>query len=151
MVINYIQKGNTNKRLHTALVEVSGIHRKLSRQEFQKFDMSPGQPKVLEFLLNQENCPQNELAERCSVEPATMTVLLRNMAKKGLIQKKAMLVSCGKRAFGISLTDLGRERALQTLEIIDRLETISYKGFSEEDKNKLVMLLQKITENLSEI
>jgi DNA-binding MarR family transcriptional regulator len=137
-------------RLHTALIEASGMHSKRSRQEFQKMDLSYGQPKVLEYLLSNENCPQNEIAEQCMVEPATMTVLLRNMVNRGLITKKAIRVSCGKRAYGVSLTDLGREKALQSLEIIHELEETSYKGFSEEEKDNIITLLQRLTCNLSE-
>ncbi|HEX2946809.1 MAG TPA: MarR family transcriptional regulator [Clostridia bacterium] len=137
-------------RLHTALIEASGMHSRRSRQDFQKLDLSYGQPKVLEYLLKNENCPQNEIAERCMVEPATMTVLLRNMVNKGLILKKSIRVSCGKHAYGISLTELGREKALDSIEIILELEEASFKGFSEDDKDKLVELLEKVTKNLSE-
>ncbi len=137
-------------KLHAALAEASGMHSRRSRQEFQKLDLSYGQPKVLEYLLDNENCPQNKIAEQCAVEPATMTVLLRNMVNKGLIIKKAIRVSSGKHAYGISLTELGREKALRSIEIILELEETSYKGFSEDDKDKLIELLERVTENLSE-
>lgn len=138
------------KRLHTTLIEASGMHSKRSRQEFQKLDLSYGQPKVLEYLLSKEDCCQKELAEQCLVEPATMTVLLRNMVSNDLIRKKAIHVSGGKHAFGISLTDSGREKALKAVESINKLEEICFRDFSEDDKDKLITLLERVTSNLSE-
>ncbi len=137
------------KQLHNALLETMGIHSKQARQDFMKIDLSAGQPKVLTYLLEHEGCQQSELAINCSVEPATMTVLLRNMSKSGLIQKKAKHVSCGKRAYSIYFTDLGREKANKAQEFINDLEEKSYKGFTEEEKDTLILLLQRIVDNLS--
>ena len=138
-----------SNRLHSALITTSLIHKKRARQEFQKLDLSEGHPKVLAYLYRHEGCLQKDLAGKCGVEPATMTVLLQNMVSKGLILKDAVHVSGGKRAFGIYLTDLGREKAIKSFEIIDELEKISYKGFTEEEKNTLVELLQRISDNLN--
>lgn len=137
------------KILH-ALIDSSGAHYKRSRQEFQKMDLSPGQPKVLSYLYDHEGCSQKELAERCGVEPATMTILLRNIALKGLIKKKAANLPCGKRAFIISLTEFGREQAERANAIIDALEIVSMKGFTEGEKAALLGMLKRVTDNLTE-
>ncbi len=139
------------KRLHHALIEASGAHFKRSRQELQVLNLSPGQPKVLAFLSENEGCSQKELAEQCRVEPATMTILLRNMVHKELIKKKATNLPCGKRAYIISLTDLGREKAEKTAEIMEALELVCFKGFSEEEKATLIGLLQRVTDNLNQL
>ncbi len=136
------------KRLHHYLIEASGAHYKRSRQELQALDLSPGQPKVLAFLNENEGCSQKELAEQCRVEPATMTILLRNMSHKGLIKKTAANLACGKRAFIITLTELGREKAEHTAGIMDALEQVCYTGFSEQEKETLCQLLQRVTDNL---
>jgi DNA-binding MarR family transcriptional regulator len=138
-----------DSRLHIALINTSLTHKKRARQEFQKADLSEGQPKVLEYLYNHEGCLQKELATECYVEPATMTVLLQNMVNKGLIEKKVAYVSGGKRAFGIYLTELGRQKAIKSYEIVNDLEKISYKGFTEDEKSTLLKLLQRISDNLN--
>lgn len=135
-------------RLHMALINTSQTHKKRARQEFQNLDLSEGQPKVLEYLYDNEGCLQKELAAECNVEPATMTVLLKNMLGKGLIKKNTIYVSGGKRAFGIYLTELGLEKAAKLFDIIEELERISYKDFTEEEKDTLIELLYRISDNL---
>lgn len=136
------------KRLHTALIEVSAAHEKSSWAEFRKLDLSPGQPKVLSKLRSQEGYLQKELAEFCHVEPATMAVLLANMKKRGLIRKETTHVSGGKRAYQIYLTEVGRQLAEKVDEIVQEVEERSYQGFAEEEKEQLVVLLERVAENL---
>ncbi len=136
-------------RLHVALIGTTSLQRKTSRQEFQDLDLSDGQPKILAYLISDEGCLQKDLAKRCHVEPATMTALLRKMEQKGLISKNIVYVSGGKRAFGISLTDTGREKAYQSLKVVDKIEEISYRGFTEEEKDTLIALLLRVSNNLS--
>jgi MarR family transcriptional regulator, organic hydroperoxide resistance regulator len=135
--------------LYMALICAFVAHKMRSRQQFQTLDLSEGQPKVLSDLYAHEGCLQKDLAEVCRVKPATMTVLLQNMVIKGLIQKKAVHVSGGKRAYGIYLTDLGREKAIKSIEIVNATDEASCKGFTEDEKNTLIELLQRVADNLS--
>ena len=80
-------------------------------QEFQKLNITTGQPKVLSILSQKEGYLQKDLAERCHVEPATMTSILKKMEEKELIYKKSESVSGGKRAYAIYLTEQGRALA----------------------------------------
>lgn len=112
-------------------------------------NLSEGQPKVLSQLLDNDGAVQKELARVCQVEPATMTSLLRRMEADGLIRKETVYISGGKRAFGIFLTESGRDCAVKVNEIVDALEEISFKDFSASEKNKLYEMLMRITENLS--
>ena len=57
-------------------------------------------------------------------------------------------MSCGKHAYSIYLTDFGREKARKAKEIIDNIEEKCYTGFNEEEKDTLVNMLQRITDNL---
>lgn len=139
---------NINKRLHVALISSYLAHKKCSFQEFQKLDLTTGQPKVLTILYQKEGYLQKDLAMRAHVEPATMTSLLRNMEKKGLIYKEATYVSGGKRANAIYLTEKGREMAIKVNKIVDDMEELSYQGFSDIEKQLLITLLDRIQSNL---
>lgn len=138
------------KRLHIALINASAIHKKRGRQEFQKLNLSEGLPKVLSCLMENDGIVQKDLAEKCNVEPATMTTLLRKLLSDGLIRKETTYISGGKRAFTISLTALGRSTAKKVNQIVDSLEFLCYQGFSEDEKLLLVDLLDRITKNLSQ-
>lgn len=137
--------------LHSALIHASVTHRKACRHEFQNMNLSDGQPKVLAILLVREGCLQKDLAQYCRVEPATMTSLLKKMTAGGLIIKESVHVSGGKRAYGIYLTDLGREKAAQVKSIIARYEDICFEGFSEEERNATIDYLERITKNLQAV
>lgn len=135
-------------RLHKSLIVASSAHRKVSRTEFQKMNLTEGQPKVLEVLSEHEGYLQKELAEKCHVEPATMTIILSNMEKMGLIRRETAHVSGGKRAFAVYLTDLGKEMALNVSLVVDELEEKSLVGFSEDEKKQFIDYLHRMSENL---
>ena len=137
-----------SERLHKSLIVASARHRKTSRIEFQKMNLTEGQPKVLEALSEREGYLQKELAERCHVEPATMTIILGNMEKTGLIRRETAHVSGGKRAFAVYLTDLGRQMAVEVSKVVDVLEQRSLVGFTEDEKKQFIDYLHRMSDNL---
>lgn len=137
-----------HNRLHLALIGSYSAHKKSSFHKFQKLDLSTGQPKVLSILYQKEGYLQKDLAKRCHVEPATMTSILSNMEKKGLIYKEVVYVSGGKRANAIYMTPNGRDMSLKINKIIDDIEEISFRGFNEKEKQLLMDLLLRIESNL---
>lgn len=139
---------SANNKLHIALIGASSAHKKRSMHEFQKLDLSTGQPKVLSVLHKKEGYLQKELAARCHVEPATMTSILNNMSDKDLIYRKQVSVSGGKRAYSIFLTEKGHKMALKVNEIVDQVEDISYHGFSEEEQELFISFLKRVETNL---
>ena len=73
---------------------------------------------------------------------------LSNMEKRGMIRKEVDHVSGGKRAFRIYLTEEGRKLAEQVDMVVTEIEQKSFEGFSEEEKDSLIMLLDRMTKNL---
>lgn len=78
-----------------------------------------------------------------------MVVLLANMEKRGMIRKEVDHVSGGKRAFRIYLTEEGRRLADQVDRVVAEMEEKGFAGFSEEEKDQLISLLERLTDNLS--
>lgn len=142
-----VSKNDIN-RLHTALIGGYSAHKKYSFHKFQKLNLSTGQPKVLSILFQKEGCLQKDLARRCHVEPATMTSILSNMEKKGLIYKEAVYVSGGKRANAIYMTQNGRDMAIKINTIIDEVEEICFQNFDDKEKKLIVDLLLRVQLNL---
>lgn len=137
------------KKLHKALIFSSAAHRKVCQSEFQKLNLSEGQPKVLEALSEKEGYLQKDLAARCHVEPATMTIILTNMEKRGYIRRETAHVSGGKRAFAVYLTDAGREAAALVENIVCDVEQVGLEGFSEEEKTQFMDYLKRFGNNLT--
>lgn len=138
------------ERLIVSLLSASAAHQKSCWGAFRELDLSPGQPKVLSSLRVQEGYLQKELAALCHVEPATMVVLLSNMEKRGMIRKEVDHVSGGKRAFRIFLTEEGKRLAEKVDRVVDEAEGKGFSNFSEEERDQLIVLLERLTENLSE-
>ncbi len=137
-----------NTRLHTTLIGCAAAHKKCSMHEFQKLNLTTGQPKVLAILSQKEGYLQKDLAARCHVEPATMTSILSNMSGNGLVYKKQESVSGGKRAYSIYLTDKGHEMAHKVNQIVDDMEVISFQNFDDSEKQLLIQLLNRVQTNL---
>ena len=135
-------------RFHRLLICASAAHKKYCRQRFQELDLTEGQPKVLAVLSVMENCLQKELAEACRVEPATMTSLITKMEERGLIVREREMVSGGKRAYRISLTEEGRRVAAEVKEIIHAAEQQCFDGFTQEEKEGFLKLFARVAENL---
>lgn len=49
--------------------------------------LSPGQPKVLEYLLACGQANQKAIAEYCEIEPATVGAILQRMEAVGLVRR----------------------------------------------------------------
>lgn len=137
-----------NEPLHMILANASLMHRKTCRQKFQEMNLSDGQPKVLASLLENEGIVQKELANICFVEPATMTSLLQKMQQDGFIEKRQKAVSGGKRANCVFLTDKGREYAKASIQIMDDAEVQAFNGFTSEEKELFLSLIERLTNNL---
>ena len=137
--------------LHVMLIRASASHKKRSRQNFQKLNLTEGQPKVLSILRGMEGCQQKELATACRVEPATMTSLLKNMEQSGLIVKETSQTSGGKRANKIYLTDYGRGVACEVMNIVEELELIAFQNMTAEERETFLQLFAKVTENLEDM
>ena len=134
--------------LHVLLITASALHRDRSRKQFQKLNLSDGQPKVLSVLLAMEGCLQKDLAEACHVKAATMTSLLKNMERNELIIKKKEFVSGGKRAYRIFFTEKGRKLAKKVNCIVGKIEEESFLGFSNKEREQFLELFSRVAKNL---
>lgn len=136
------------KKFHKLLIGTSNSHYKMCTNQFGALGLSPGQPKILETLIHLEGCMQKELAKACEVEPATITSILPGMEKNGLIKRETTVYEVGKRALCVSLTDKGKAIVGEVARIFNEVEDLSFKGFTEEEKETFLSMLERIHENI---
>ena len=136
------------EKFYLALLGLAATHKKYSMQRFNQLDLTTGQPKVLAILLEKEGYLQKELAKRCHIEPATLTTILKNMENKDLIQKRPVVVSGGKKAYSIYMTEHGRKVAEDMIHIVEETEQICFQGFTEEEKKCMIAWMTKIQTNI---
>lgn len=106
--------------------------------------------RYLIFYTIREGIVQKDLAKICGVKASTLTTILARMEKQGYIRKEKVLVSGGKRAFSIYLTEEGKKKAQQVIDLVEELEEKSFAGFSQEEIDTLFVLLEKVQNNLKD-
>lgn len=118
------------------------------RPRMAEIGLSIGQPKVLDFLLRHEGCMQKELAALCDIEPATISRILDKMEAAGLISRT--VAADNKRAVIIHLTDLGRKKQSEMMEIRREVEVDELRGFSPEEQEQFYRFLERLYDNLTQ-
>ena len=131
-----------------ALLGASSAHAEASRRIFNDLGLTEAQPKILYILNAYEGSVQKDFAKLCGIKPSTLTVQLTRMEQEGLVRKEACQVSGGKKAYRLYLTEQGKALASSLEERIDKLEEQSFAGFSAEERQTLMQLLEKVEDNL---
>ena len=109
-------------------------------------ELTPGQPKILDYLQNHNGCVQKEIAKGCPIEPASITVILKGMESKGYIERK--MLNGDRRSLYVFLTEKGKKYIEYLNEKFDKVENTALKNFSEDEKQQLNDLLMRVYENM---
>lgn len=110
--------------------------------------LTPGQPKVLDYLKNHDGSCQKDIATGCHIEPASLTTILNGMENKDYIERR--ICSSNRKFLNIYLTDLGKTYVKRLETEFQKIETAALKSFSKEEQNVLIDLLEKLLDNLVE-
>lgn len=134
------------RELNLLLIKVGATHRRRSAYEFMKRNLTAGQPRMLNYIFQNNGCIQRKIATDCNLEPASVTSVLNIMEKTGLITRTA--VKGDKRALEVWLTDKGIEKKKIVDEIFISMEDECFKGFSKNEKEVAKDFLTRIHENM---
>lgn len=114
-----------------------------------RYDVTPAQTHVLLYLQRHGGqVPQRELADYLRVKPSTVGGVLDRMEEKGLV-RRSVNGADGRRRI-LTLTEKGAEQqALFQQSFLDVEEAIA-RGFSREEREVLLSLLNRVIQNLKE-
>lgn len=129
---------------------ISHIH--TSSQEFTKqrladkgnFASSHGY--ILYLLSTKESLTMGELSKIINRDKSTTTVLVKKLKDEGLVKEE--INKEDSRSKKISLTAEGKKMNKLTSAISRDLLEVCYKDFSESEKETLLQLLQKMSDNV---
>lgn len=128
---------------HMLMKAYAAMHRTVMEKAYA-LGLTPGQPKVLEFLLENENADQRTIAEGCEIEPATAGSILSRMEQAGLIERRR---GTDRRALLTALTAKGREIAERIRDIFRAAEK---KALPDDDeRERLCRTLEKVYGDLT--
>ena len=114
-----------------------------------RYDVTPAQTHVLLYLQQHGGrVPQHELAEFLRVKPSAVNGVLDRMEEKGLVRRSVNGEDARRRL--ITLTEKGAEQqALFEQSFLDTEEAM-VRGFSQEEREALLSLLNRVIQNLKE-
>jgi len=135
------------KSLHYLLLITHTSFYKKILSEVAEIGLSPGQPKILEFLKTNNGCEQKKISQSCELEPATVTGILGRMENTGLIERKQL--NGNRRSLYVFLTEKGKKKSNEIDEIFKKLEKKAFVNISEEKQKDLLEMLFKLYTNLS--
>lgn len=135
--------------LHYLLMSDHLMVQKALAASMKDSGLTPGQPKVLDYLLHHDGAIQKEIAIFCHIEPASLTTILNGMEAKGYIERKN--IGNNRRSFHVYLTETGKNYADWLNLEFARIESEALKGFQEAETQQLLDLLSRIYQNMTDI
>lgn len=138
-----------NRDLHYLLLTSQHYCNKAIVKRTNAEKLMPGQPKILQFLLEHNGCTQKEIGQGCVLDKSTVTSLLYRMEDLGLITKDSH--ERDKRISRIFLTEEGKFRAERVRDICEEINCFAWTDISEEEKESFLRTFQKIINNLKRL
>lgn len=127
-------------KAHTAL------NKKILSRAYE-IGLSPGQPRILEYLMCHDGSDQKTIATSCEIEPATVGSILGRMENMELIERRQF--KGNRRSLFVFLTDKGRSAAAQMENIFNLSDLQAAKDLTENDIDELTRILTKLYSNLT--
>ena len=128
--------------LHYLLMKSHALVSRRVLAQAAQMGLTPGQPKVLDFLLLHEEADQKTIAAYCEIQQATVGSILLRMEQAGLILRRRR--EGNRRSLYVSLTQKGQEAAVTMADIFRAAEEEAVRGFSPEERESLLCLLCRV-------
>ena len=134
------------QELHYLLLVEGNYSNKAIVKRMRSQNLMPGQPKILDFLLDHDKCTQKEISKGCVLDKSTVTSLLSRMEKTNLIRKIPCMED--RRNSIVTLTEEGFQKALHVRKICHSVDKQAWEGISEAEKHITIQTLLHIIMNL---
>ena len=135
MRMAHYQATDTNDKLIINLRDLGHIMRFL-------YEGKASQKRILIILNELKTITQRDLTEHLGIQPGSASEILSKLESAGLIIRTQN--ETDRRTTDVSLTDTGRELAVEALAQRQRRHEEMFSCISEEEKEKLLSLLERI-------
>lgn len=134
--------------LHYLLMRSHSLLNRRILEEAAELGLSPGQPKVLEYLRLHGTQNQRSIADYCRIEPATVGSILTRMEEAGLVERRQK--PGDRRALYVSLTAAGESAAEAVAQLFDRADRQASSLLTQAETEHLTALPEKVCAALPE-
>ena len=105
--------------------------------------------RVLAALREKDGRRMGDLSNITAIEVSTLTRLVDNMEKGGLVARRRDAGDA--RAVALYVTPAGRRLTKRILPIAERYEAVALKGFTASEAERLKRALQRLYDNMDEL
>ena len=126
----------------------SGINKFLIK-ELKRYDiagLAPSHGAILHHLFTHRNVTMKDLAQAVQRDKSTVTSLVGKLVNNGYVRKVA--VDNDQRSIEVMLTAKGEQIRPLFMDIAENLIDKIWEGISEDEKEKVIMILNKIKNNV---
>lgn len=134
------------ENLHKMLMRTDSAIIKRIHSEAAAIGLTPGQPKILEFLYPDLEADQKTIALNCLIEQATVGSILSHMEKKGLIER--FRKEGNRRSLYVKLTKEGKNKAEEMLKVFSKVDDDASGLLNAKEKSELLVLLKKVLDGV---
>lgn len=140
--ISYGKENDLNLKAFIGISRTTQALHKRAGNIFSKGGLTSAQFAVLEALYHKGDLTINEIMESILSTSGNMTVVINNLEKEALIERKPNPKD--KRSCIIMITATGRQKIEEIFPMHVKDLAESFAGLEEEEKELLVRLLRKI-------
>jgi DNA-binding MarR family transcriptional regulator len=140
--------GSMDQSFHYLIMVSHSLLQKSVLNALIQDGLTPGQPKVLDYLGKHDGSIQKDIAHGCQIDPATLTGILERMEGKGLVERKAK--EGNRRSSYVYLTESGRVKSEKVRQIFLELESEMLRGIEQEEQTQFINTLYKICCNMTD-
>lgn len=115
--------------------------------EIRRFGITLPMWRVLAQLWHDEFQRQNDISERTTIEPATLSRLLKSIEAKGLIVRTRS--SSNAREVGVALTRKGRALTKRIIPLAVRYEALAVGSIPPEQIDRVKDVLIQVYQNIA--
>lgn len=118
------------------------------RKRFRPLGIAGGQVPVLLWILKNPGVTQEKISKELAIDKGTTARAVSKLLKDGFIEKTAD--GTDRRLFRLCATEKAAEAAACIRRELDLWYEILFRGFSDEEKEKLDVYLQRMMQNARE-
>ena len=119
------------------------LNKFLAQKNITAFNGEQG--RILHVLWENDGISNRELSKKSGLAMSSLTTMLERMEEKNLLIRK--FCPTDKRKILIFLTDYAKSLKSEYDEISDKMNEISFKGISDEEKLAFEVTLEKVLYN----
>ena len=128
--------------LHYLLMKTHTVLQRRIVSSAAGLGLTPGQPKILDYLLRYGESDQKTIASYCEIEQATVGSILLRMEKAGLIARRRR--EGNRRSLFVSLTPEGEAAARKLMQVFADAEQEAAADLSAEELASFKEMLNRI-------